>query len=97
LATTLSREPGIVVANEVVLNQIIVLFGADLPAERGDDLTQRTIGALQRQGDLFAGGATWRGRQVLRLSVTNHQTDLNEATRSADTIIAAYRAARQSA
>jgi glutamate/tyrosine decarboxylase-like PLP-dependent enzyme len=97
MASALSREPGIVVANEVVLNQIIVRFGADLPAEQGDDLTRRTIDALQRDGQLFAGGATWRGRQVMRLSVTNHQTDLDEATKSARAIVAAYRATRRSA
>jgi glutamate/tyrosine decarboxylase-like PLP-dependent enzyme len=96
MARALSREPGILVANEVVLNQIVVRFGADLPDEQGDDLTRRTIDALQRDGELFAGGATWRGRQVMRLSVTNHQTDLDEAKKSAEAIVAAYRSARRS-
>jgi glutamate/tyrosine decarboxylase-like PLP-dependent enzyme len=96
IARALSREPGILVANEVVLNQVVVRFGADLPDEQGDDLTRRTIDALQRDGELFAGGATWRGRQVMRLSVTNHQTDLDEAKKSAEAIVAAYRSARRS-
>jgi glutamate/tyrosine decarboxylase-like PLP-dependent enzyme len=97
LASALAREPGIDVGNEVVLNQIVVRFGADLQAEQGDELTRRTIGALQQEGRLFAGGATWHGRQVMRLSVANHQTDLEEATKSADAILAAYRATRRSA
>ncbi len=34
-----------------------------------DDLTRRTIARLQQDGICFAGGATWRGQQVMRLSV----------------------------
>lgn len=96
LAEALSAEPGIAVLNHVVLNQVIVRFGDDLPPEAGDQLTLRTIQALQRDGVLFAGGATWRDRQVMRLSVSNYQTDLKEAAKSAEAIIDAYRSERSS-
>ncbi|NLS04445.1 aspartate aminotransferase family protein [Rhizobium sp. P32RR-XVIII] len=92
LAGRLSQEPGIAVLNEVVLNQLIVRFG---DAEHGDRLTQATIRTLQQDGTAFCGGALWRGQQVMRISVTNYQTDLTEAARAADAIIDAYRSARR--
>ena len=52
IAQALAKEPGIAIANDVLLNQVIVRFGADWPAEQADDLTKRTIGALQREGAL---------------------------------------------
>lgn len=92
LAGRLSQEPGIAVLNEVVLNQLIVRFGDE---KHGDSLTQATIKTLQQDGTAFCGGALWRGQQVMRISVTNYQTDLTEAARAADAIIDAYRSARR--
>jgi len=94
IAQALAKEPGIAIANDVLLNQVIVRFGADWPAEQADDLTKRTIGALQREGALFAGGAIWRGRQVLRLSVTNYQTNTAQAVEAVEAIVRAYRGER---
>jgi glutamate/tyrosine decarboxylase-like PLP-dependent enzyme len=90
MAKALARESGIAVANDVVLNQIIVRFGSDLPDEQADDLTKRTIDALQREATLFVGGAIWRGRHVMRLSVTNYQTDSAEAERAVEAIVRRY-------
>ncbi|MBW9115153.1 aspartate aminotransferase family protein [Rhizobium cauense] len=97
MARALAREPGIAIGNDVVLNQVIVRFGADLAQEAADNLTRRTIGAIQREGALFAGGAAWRGRQVMRLSVTNYQTDSAEAAKAVDAILRAYRSERRDA
>jgi glutamate/tyrosine decarboxylase-like PLP-dependent enzyme len=97
IALALAAEPGIAIGNDVVLNQVIVRFGADLPPEQADDLTRRTIGVLQREGALFAGGATWRGGQVMRLSVTNYQTNAAEAGKAVDAILRAYRGERRNA
>jgi len=97
VAFALGAEPGIAIGNDVVLNQVIVRFGADLPPEQGDELTKRTIGALQREGVLFASGAAWRGRHVMRLSVSNYQTDADEAERAIDAILRAYRRERRDA
>jgi len=97
IAQALAREPGIAIGNDVLLNQVIVRFGADWPAEQADDLTKRTIGALQREGALFAGGAIWRGRQVLRLSVTNYQTNTAQAAAAVEAIVRAYRGERRAA
>ncbi|MBZ9788829.1 aspartate aminotransferase family protein [Rhizobium sp. 3T7] len=97
VALALADEPGITIGNDVQLNQVIVRFGADLPTEQADDLTRRTIGALQREGALFAGGATWRGGQVMRLSVTNYQTNAAEVAKAVAAILRAYRAERRDA
>jgi glutamate/tyrosine decarboxylase-like PLP-dependent enzyme len=94
LAERLSGEPGIAVINEVVLNQLILRFGSDLPPEQGDHLTKNTIFRLQQEGSMFAGGANWRGKQVMRLSVINYQTTPDIASEVAETIIRTYRAVR---
>jgi glutamate/tyrosine decarboxylase-like PLP-dependent enzyme len=95
LAERLSRDDGIAIVNAVVLNQVIVRLGRDLSDEQGDRLTRQTISRLQQEGSMFAGAATWRGRQVMRLSVSNYQTTTTEAAEAARTIVAAYRAERQ--
>ena len=40
-----------------------------------DRLTQLTIRQIQSDGVCFVGGAKWRGRQVMRVSVTSWPTD----------------------
>jgi len=95
IADRLAAEPGIAIENDVVLNQISVRFGAGEEAERGDQLTRDTIERIQHDGVCFAGGATWRGRQVMRISVIGFDTDEAEGGRSADAMIAAYRKVRQ--
>ncbi|RWY81410.1 aspartate aminotransferase family protein [Rhizobium leguminosarum] len=91
IADLLSRQPGIGILNDVVLNQLVIRFGTDLPPEEGDALTRKTIEKIQADGMIFAGGAKWRGRDVLRLSVTNFQTTSDEAQRAAQSIITAFK------
>jgi glutamate/tyrosine decarboxylase-like PLP-dependent enzyme len=91
----LASEPGIEILNDVVLNQIIVRFGSGETTERGDKLTRDTITRIQAEGECFAGGAIWRGRQIMRLSVISWETDVDEGKRSAEVIIRAWRIVRQ--
>ncbi len=93
IATALAAEPGVQVMNKVVLNQIIVRFGADRSTEAGDALTRDTIRRVQDDAVIFAGGARWRGEWVMRLSVISGPMDNAEADRSAAAILAAWRAA----
>ena len=90
-AELLGREPGIAILNEVTLNQLIIRFAADSPDEEGDTMTRKTIEKIQADGLIFAGGAKWHGRDVLRLSVTNFQTTSDQAELAAESIIAAFR------
>jgi glutamate/tyrosine decarboxylase-like PLP-dependent enzyme len=91
----LAAEPGIEILNDVVLNQIIVRFGSGEIAERGDHLTRETITRIQAEGECFAGGAVWRDRQIMRLSVIGWETDVDEGKRSAEAIIRAWRIVKQ--
>jgi glutamate/tyrosine decarboxylase-like PLP-dependent enzyme len=58
---------GFEIANEVVLNQVLVGFGSDAR-------TDRIIEAVQRDGTLWLGGTTWRGQRLMRISVSNYLT-----------------------
>jgi glutamate/tyrosine decarboxylase-like PLP-dependent enzyme len=91
LAEKLREEKSIKILNDVVLNQVIVRFGADLSPEAGDAATAETIAAIQRDGTCFAGGAQWQGRMVMRLSVIGASTSENDVLRSAEAIIQAWR------
>ena len=97
MADRLRAEPGIGIVNEVVLNQVLVRFGGDRGDEAGDALTRRTIARIQADGALFAGGAAWHGRQVMRLSVISWLIDETAGMAAAEAIVAAWRAVRETA
>jgi glutamate/tyrosine decarboxylase-like PLP-dependent enzyme len=86
VAQSVGRERGIAVLNRVVLNQAILRFGDD------DRRTLDTIARLQADGVAFAGGARWRGAWVMRVSVSSYATTEAEAARTAEAIVAAWRA-----
>lgn len=84
-AERLSAEPGIEIMNDVVLNQVAVRF-------RDDETTRKTIARIQQDGVCFVGGAQWRGAWIMRISITGGETTEADVERSADAMIAAYRA-----
>jgi glutamate/tyrosine decarboxylase-like PLP-dependent enzyme len=90
-AERLVREPGAYVLNEVVLNQVIVRFGSPEADETADRLTRETILRLQADGTCFAGGARWRNRWVMRLSVISASTTEADIDRSCEAICRAWR------
>lgn len=73
---------GATVYNDVVLNQVLVGFG-DL------SYTDAVIEAVQRDGTCWLGGTTWRGKRLLRISVSNWTTSESDIDRSADAILRA--------
>jgi glutamate/tyrosine decarboxylase-like PLP-dependent enzyme len=87
IAEEVARESGAEVLNDVVLNQVILRFG-------DDELTRRTIAGVQEDGTCFAGGALWRGRWVMRVSVIGAPTTEADALRSAGAIRSAWRSVR---
>jgi glutamate/tyrosine decarboxylase-like PLP-dependent enzyme len=89
MAQALRAQAGIRVLNEVELNQVVVRFGDDGAA--GDALTQKVIERIQAEGTCFAAGAQWKGRWIMRLSVTSWATGEADADQSVDAIIAAWR------
>ena len=72
----------VTVANEVVLNQVLVSFG-------DDDRTDRVIDLVQRSGECWMGATLWHGRRYMRISVSSFRTTEADVDRS----VAAIRAA----
>ncbi len=92
-AELLSAEPGVVVLNDVVLNQVLVRFlAASGRDEDHDARTRAVIAAVQRDGTCWLGGSTWRRQAVMRISVSNFATTDDDVTVSAAAILAAARA-----
>jgi len=78
-AERLSAIGGVEIANRVELNQVLVSFGSD-------DETDRIIEAVQRDGTCWMGGTTWRGRRLMRISISNWRTTEADVDRSVDAI-----------
>lgn len=95
IADQLRSDNEIVVLNDVMFNQVLVRFGADETAERGDELTRATIARIQRDGAVFTGRARWRGREVMRISVISWLTDEAAGLAAAKAIIAGWRAVQR--
>jgi glutamate/tyrosine decarboxylase-like PLP-dependent enzyme len=71
---------GAEVANDVVLNQVLVGFGAD-------ERTDRVIAGVQREGTCWLGGTSWHGRRLMRVSVSNWSTTEADVDRSVEAIL----------
>ncbi len=71
---------GAEVVNDVVLNQVLVGFG-------DDERTDRVIEGVQRDGTCWLGGTTWRGRRLMRVSVSNWSTTEADVDRSVEAIL----------
>jgi glutamate/tyrosine decarboxylase-like PLP-dependent enzyme len=84
IAACLSKEPGVTILNDVVLNQVLVQF-------KDDDTTRRVIAAVQAEGTCWAGGAFWQNTQAMRVSVSNWSTTEEDIDRSADAMIRCFR------
>ncbi len=82
LASGISALPGVEVLNEVAFTQVCLTFGSD---ERTREVTARLIA----DGAVWMSGSKWRGRDVLRISVSNWSTDADDV---AFTIAAVERA-----
>jgi glutamate/tyrosine decarboxylase-like PLP-dependent enzyme len=95
MAQRLAAEPGIEILNEVELNQFVVWFGVGEAAARRDALTVATIACVQQMGVCYVGGASWRGREVMRVSVIAWPSAEEDIDRSADSVIDAWRAVQR--
>ncbi len=74
------------VLNEVVLNQVLVAF-TPLPGRDADVYTRAVIARVQADGTCWVGGSTWRGRAVMRISISNWSTTTADVDRSAAAIL----------
>ena len=78
-AEALASLPGVTIANQVVLNQVLVDFGS---AAR----TDQVIEAVQDEGTCWMGGTVWKGRRCMRISVSNARTSPADVEASVDAI-----------
>lgn len=69
------RLKGFEVLNEVVFNQVVV-------ACQTDALTERVMQRVQEDRICWVGGSTWKGRQVIRVSVCSWATTHADIERS---------------
>jgi glutamate/tyrosine decarboxylase-like PLP-dependent enzyme len=82
-ATQLDELDGVEVVNDVVLNQVLVAFGSD-------EHTDRVVERIQEDGTCWAGATTWRGRRLLRISVSGWATTEADVDASVQAIAAAH-------
>jgi glutamate/tyrosine decarboxylase-like PLP-dependent enzyme len=92
MAERLASEAGVEILNQVVLNQFVVQFGTGELPERRDQLTRAVIESIQAAGICHVAEATWHDRLVMRFSVISWATTDADIDRSADSIVAAWRA-----
>jgi glutamate/tyrosine decarboxylase-like PLP-dependent enzyme len=90
-AELLREGPGVVVLNDVVLNQVLVRFpGPD--DEATERRTREVIARVQDDGTCWTGPTQWQGATAMRLSVVNWATTAEDVERSATAILAAAEA-----
>ena len=74
-AAAVDRMPGATVVNDVVFTQACIAFADDAT-------TQRVTELLLDDGTVWMSGSRWRGRAVLRVSVSNWSTTDEDVDRS---------------
>src|SRR5215216_1136924 len=85
IAERLAAEPDVAILNDVVLNQALVRFGDD------DAATEAVVARVQQDGTCWLGGTVWHGMAAMRISVSGWSTTADDADRSAEAIVAAWR------
>ena len=73
-ADQLRAIDGVTIANDVVLNQVLVRVG-------DEETTNRVERRVQDDGTLWLGSTTWRGQRLLRISVSNWSTTEEDVDR----------------
>ncbi|GAA1701427.1 aminotransferase class V-fold PLP-dependent enzyme [Microbacterium sediminicola] len=66
--------PGAQILNDVVFTQVTLAF-------EDDERTRAITRAILAEGDVWMSGSVWRGRAVLRISVSNWQTSTADVER----------------
>src|SRR5262249_1865975 len=82
-AAPLAAIEGVEIVNDVVLNQVLVSFGDDAH-------TDRVVERVQQDGTCWCGATTWRGRRLMRISVSSWRTTEGDVDASVDAMAAAH-------
>ncbi|MCO6051776.1 pyridoxal-dependent decarboxylase [Mesorhizobium sp. RP14(2022)] len=92
LVAGIGRLPGAQVVATSRLNQGLVRFLSPAPGATQDDHDRRTdavIASINRSGEAFFGGVTFRGQRCMRISVCNWRTGDADVRRAIDAARAA--------
>lgn len=79
LADGVTSIPHVQVANDVVLNQVLIRVG-DTP------FTNTVAELIQEDGTVWLGATTWRGERLLRVAVSNWSTSEEDIDRTVEAI-----------
>ncbi len=90
MAALIGARSGARVLNDVVLNQVLVIFSS----RTGENVTPAVLARVQASGVCWAGGTTWAGEAAMRISVSGWRTMPEDVVRSAEAISAALDAER---
>ena len=74
------KAAGHKVLNDVVLNQVLVMF-------EDAETTSRIISEIQRDGTCWCGGTVWQGQTAMRISVSSWATTDADVERSLEAMI----------
>ena len=74
-AEELKMVEGFEIMNDVVFNQLVISCETD-------EITTKTIEKIQQLRECWVGGATWRGKKVIRVSISSWATTPEDVTRS---------------
>lgn len=92
IGVDLAGDQGITLVAPVVLNQTILRFGS---GDQADAQTLAVIEALQADAVAYAGASLWRGRWVMRISVSSIATTMEDAAITVDAIRRAWAKVQQ--
>lgn len=79
LADGVTAIPHVQIANDVVLNQVLVRIG-------DTQFTNTVEQLIQKDGTVWLGGTTWRGERLLRVAVSNWSTSEEDIDRTVEAI-----------
>jgi glutamate/tyrosine decarboxylase-like PLP-dependent enzyme len=82
------RDRGYEILNDVVINQVLVSFGAP-------EVTRSTVVKIQEDGVLWCGATEWQGRTAMRISVSSWATTDEDVRVSLEAIDRAARACQR--
>jgi glutamate/tyrosine decarboxylase-like PLP-dependent enzyme len=84
-AELLGSSPELELLNDVVSNQVLFRVAG----EDGDERTRRAVALIQQDGVAWMSGTRWRGRQAIRISVSNYRTDEADVDATFESILSA--------
>jgi glutamate/tyrosine decarboxylase-like PLP-dependent enzyme len=90
MAHRLAAEPGVTLVRPVELNQFMLVFGEGTDEAR-DSATLAVVRQVQEDAVAFIGASQWRGRWVMRVSVSSIETTPEQGDIAADAVIRAWR------